>query len=104
MTNSISRRNLLARVVQISIGGALVSAAVEASAADSACIDPSTLSSDELNTRNSLHWTAKSTQANKACDGCAFFMATSGGCGTCMIFMGPTYAAGYCDSWTAKQS
>lgn len=106
MTISISRRKLLTRVVQISIGGAIASAAaVEAAgAADSACVDLTTLDPDQQNTRNSLHWTAMSTQPTKSCSGCAFFSATSGGCGTCMIFTGPTYATGYCDSWTMKQS
>lgn len=105
MIKSISRRKLLTRVVQISIGGALASGAVEAAgAADSACVDPKTLSSDALAGRNSLHWTAMSAHPDKSCSGCQFFAATSGGCGTCMILNGPTYATGYCDSWTAKQS
>jgi hypothetical protein len=101
MSNPLSRRRLLARVMQISIGAALASSA---DAADSACVDLKKMSSDELNSRNSLHWTAKSAQADKTCAGCNFFTATSGGCGSCMILGGPTYASGYCDSWTAKQS
>jgi hypothetical protein len=45
-----------------------------------------------------------STQPDKSCAMCNFFSATSGGCGSCMILGGPTYATGYCDSWTAKDS
>lgn len=106
MINSISRRKLLTRAVQISIGGALVAAAAveAASAADSACVDLTKMSSDEVSSRNSLHWTAMSSQPTKTCAACNFFTATSGGCGSCMILGGPTYATGYCDSWTAKES
>lgn len=105
MTSSISRRKLLTRVVQLSIGGALVGAAIEpASAAEAACVDLKKMSSDEVAGRNSLHWTAMSTQPDKSCSMCQFFSATSGGCGMCMILNGPTYAAGYCDSWTMKES
>jgi hypothetical protein len=101
MSSPISRRRLLTRMVQISIGGALVTSA---HAADSACVDLKKLSSDETTSRNSLHWTVKSTQPDKTCEKCNFFTATSGGCGSCMILGGPTYAAGSCDSWTAKDS
>jgi hypothetical protein len=45
-----------------------------------------------------------SSQPTKTCAACNFFTATSGGCGSCMILGGPTYATGYCDSWTAKES
>ncbi|HTW74512.1 MAG TPA: hypothetical protein VMD56_06275 [Steroidobacteraceae bacterium] len=101
MSDPISRRRLLARMVQISIGGALAPAA---GAAENACVDLRKMSSDEVSARNSLHWTVKSTHSDKSCSICNFFTATSGGCGMCMILGGPTYATGYCDSWTAKQS
>ena len=105
MNNSLTRRRLLARAMQLSIGAALVSGAADAAhAADAACVDLKKMSADEQNSRNSLHWTAKSTHADKTCAGCNFFTATTGGCGSCMILGGPTYASGYCDSWTAKQS
>ncbi len=101
MSNPISRRRLLTRMVQISIGGALVTSAY---AADSECVDLKKMDASEVSSRNSLHWTAKSTQADKTCAKCNFFTATTGDCGSCMILGGPTYAAGYCDSWTAKDS
>jgi len=105
MINSISRRKLLTRAVQLSIGGALASAVVEAAgAADSACVDLKAMDPGELSTRNAVHWTAMSSDQTKTCSGCAFFTATSGGCGSCMIFNAPTYATGYCDSWAAKQA
>lgn len=101
MSNSISRRGLLTRMMQISIGGALVTSAY---AADTECVDLKKMSSGEATSRSSLHWTAMSTQPNKTCAMCNFFTATTGGCGSCTILGGPTYAAGYCDSWTAKDS
>src|SRR6185437_939630 len=101
MNNPISRRKLLTRIVQISVGGALVSSAY---AADTECVDLKKMDSSEVSSRNSLHWTAMSTMPEKTCDKCNFFSATSGGCGMCMILGGPTYATGYCDSWTAKDS
>lgn len=101
MSNPLSRRRLLTRMMQISIGGAFVASA---HAADSACVDPKTMSASEVTSRNSLHWSAMSTQPDKSCAMCNFFSATSGGCGSCMILGGPTYATGYCDSWTAKDS
>jgi hypothetical protein len=105
MSRSISRRQLLTRVVHVSIGAALASAAAEsASAAGPACVDLKSMSSAEIAGRNSLHWTAQSTQPDKTCSLCQFFTASPGGCGMCMILSGPTYATGYCDSWTAKQS
>lgn len=105
MIGSISRRKLLTRMVQMSVGGALASAAIgPASAAETSCVDLKKMSSDELAGRNSLHWTAMSAQPGKSCSMCQFFSATSGGCGMCMILNGPTYATGYCDSWTMKQS
>jgi len=101
MNNPISRRKLLARVMQMTVGGALVSSAY---AADTECVDLKKMSSSEVSSRNSLHWTAKSTMAGKSCDKCNFFSATTGGCGMCVILGGATYATGYCDSWTAKDS
>jgi radical SAM protein with 4Fe4S-binding SPASM domain len=88
-------------MMQISIGGALVASA---HAADTECVDLKKMDASEVSARNSLHWTAMSTQPDKTCAKCNFFSATSGGCGSCMILGGPTYAAGDCDSWTAKDS
>jgi hypothetical protein len=102
MNDSISRRRLLTQIVQVSIGAAAFVSG--ASAAETQCVDLKKMSSDEVSARNSLHWTAKSSQPDKVCSGCNFFTATSGGCGSCMILGGPTYAGGYCDSWTAKTS
>lgn len=101
MANPISRRRLLIRVVQVCVGGALAGGA---HAADTECVDLKAMSADEVSSRNSLHWAAMSTQPDKSCAKCNFFSATSGGCGSCMILGGPTYATGYCDSWTAKDS
>jgi len=103
MSHPISRRRMLTQAVQLSIGGALALSGISAAtAADGACVDVSSLDSGQANSRKTLHWAAMSPHKDKTCAGCAFFQSTSGACGTCMIFMGPTYAAGYCDSWAAK--
>jgi hypothetical protein len=101
MRNPISRRRLLTRLVQISIGGAL---GASAHAADTECVDLKAMSAGEVSSRSSLHWAAMSTQPDKSCAMCNFFSATSANCGSCMILGGPTLATGYCDSWTAKDS
>ncbi len=101
MASSISRRKLLTAAAQISMGAALVSTA---GAAENVCVDLKKMSADEVTSRNSLHWTAMSAHPDKSCSICNFFTATSGGCGMCLILGGPTYATGYCDSWTAKGS
>lgn len=110
MSTPLSRRRLLARMAQICAGGVLAASAGAAGAAgaadsaDTACVDLKAMSAGEVASRNSLHWTAMSTQADKKCAMCNFFSATSGACGACVILGGPTYATGYCDSWTAKDS
>jgi sulfatase maturation enzyme AslB (radical SAM superfamily) len=88
-------------MAQICIG---VVVAVSADAADTECVDLKAMSAGELSSRNSLHWSAMSTQADKSCAKCNFFSATSGGCGSCVILGGATDATGYCDSWTTKDS
>lgn len=101
MNYPLSRRRLLTGLVQLSIAAAV---AANADAADSACVDLKAMSAGEVSSRNSLHWAAMSAQPNKSCAMCNFFSASPGGCGSCIILGGPTYAAGYCDSWTAKDS
>ena len=101
MNDPLSRRRLLVRMAQICVGSVV---AASADAADTECVDLKAMGASEVASRNSLHWTAMSTQADKKCAMCNFFSATTGGCGSCVILGGPTYATGYCDSWTAKDS
>lgn len=98
---SISRRKLLLRGVQISVGGALASAiAGQANAAT--CVDVKTMDAGEQSTRNELHWVAATANAEQPCSKCGFYMSTAADCGSCQIFNGPTTPNGHCDSWAAK--
>jgi hypothetical protein len=101
MVSSISRRKLLLRTVQISVGGALASA-VAATAGAAECVDLKAMDAGEQSTRMELHWAAMSPNPQQPCSKCGFFMATSADCGQCMIFNGPTTPTGHCDSWAAK--
>ena len=102
MVSSISRRKLLERGVQISVGGALVAAAGSAAAADKVCADPKAMDSGQKSIRMSLNYTEMSPDQSKTCSMCGFFTPDNAGCGTCMIFTGPANPHGHCDSWSAK--
>jgi hypothetical protein len=102
--NILSRRKLLARTLQIPLGG-LVLAAAElsvAEAADKACVDMDRLEGGQKSIRESLNYTNTSPDSTKTCAKCGFFEAKGNGCGDCMIFSGPAAATGHCDSWSAK--
>ena len=101
MVSSISRRKLLLRTVQISVGGTLASAVVgKVGAAE--CVNLDAMDAGEQSTRMGLHWTAMTPDPQQPCSKCGFFTATTGGCGNCAIFNGPTAVSGHCDSWSAK--
>ena len=100
--NSISRRKLLERSVQVSVGGALVAAAGQAAAAEKLCADPKAMDGGQKSIRMSLNYVEQSPNAEQVCGGCGFFAPDAAGCGTCMIFTGPANPKGHCDSWAAK--
>jgi hypothetical protein len=100
--NSISRRKLLERGVQMSVGGALIATAGNAVAADKVCADPNAMDSGQKSIRMSLNYVEMSPDPTKGCAACGFFTADNTGCGQCMIFTGPANPKGHCDSWAAK--
>ena len=103
MTNgNFTRRKLLERGIQLPLGGALLAAGIAGTANAAVCADPKSMDGGAKSIRESLHFTEKAADATMTCGKCAFFMATSGGCGTCMIFNGPANEEGHCDSWAAK--
>ena len=103
MVDSISRRKLLERSVQISVAGAVAAAAGSAAAADKVCADPKAMDSGQKSIRMSLNYTETGSDATKTCSGCGFFTPdATGGCGQCMIFTGPANPKGHCDSWAMK--
>ena len=98
---NFSRRKLLERGLQISLGG-VVLAATAAKAAEKVCVDMEHLDSGQKSIRESLNYTNKAPDPKMSCGLCGFYEAKADGCGECMIFTGPAAAAGHCDSWSAK--
>ena len=98
----ISRRILLRRSLQVSLGSLVAGMAGTAATADRVCADPKQMDGGQASTRKSLNYTETSPDQSKTCSICAFFQATDGGCGSCMIFNGPANSKGHCDSWAAK--
>lgn len=102
---SISRRKLLERGVQISVGGAVVAAAGTAMAAEGkVCADPKAMDGGQKSIRMSLNYTEMAPDQTMVCGKCGFFTAdaANAGCGQCMIFTGPANAKGHCDSFAPK--
>ncbi len=102
---SISRRNLLGRGVQISVGGAVLAATGSAMAAEEKlCADPKAMDGGQKSIRMSLNYVEVHTNQNESCAKCGFYAAdaANAGCGQCMIFTGPANGKGHCDSWAPK--
>lgn len=115
MDDSISRRAVLLRGLQLlPAGGVLASALAGCSARNeqrgsaargASCADLSSMSDTELNTRRSLGYTETSPNPQQTCAACAFFHPGSDGseCGTCDILSGSVVnGRGYCNSWSPK--
>ncbi len=89
MPEYLSRGKAIALIAGIPVAAALTAAAV--SAADTA---------QATKTKASLGYIGKSATKGQTCANCSFFVATSGGAGTCKIIPGGTVkAAGWCKSW-----
>ena len=105
---NLSRRKLLARGIQLPLGGVLVAAATaqaaQAGAAAKLCADPAQLDSGQKSIRESLNYSEMSKDPKKNCVLCGFFEPKADGCGNCMIFTGPASANGACDAWSAKEA
>ncbi len=104
---NLSRRKLLARGIQLPLGGALVAAAVSQAAhagAAKVCADPAQMDSGQKSIRESLNYVEVSKKPNETCLACGFFKPTADGCGTCEIFTGgPANGQGHCDAWSKKE-
>lgn len=102
---TISRRKLLERGVQISVGGAVLAATGTALAAEEkVCADPKAMDGGQKSIRMSLNYVEVHTDQNQSCAKCGFYTAeaANAGCGQCMIFTGPANGKGHCDSWAPK--
>jgi hypothetical protein len=94
-----TRRLLLRRALQLTLGVAVLPRLVSPARAAASCVDPQ---SESL--RASLHYASVSAVANQSCSGCGFFTADTAkaGCGNCVIMSGPVDQTGRCDSWSAR--
>jgi hypothetical protein len=102
MGKLISRRKLIDDSVRLSLAGLFIGAARAAAAADKVCADPATMDSAAKSMRGSLNYVEPSPDAAKTCSMCAFFTASSEGCGMCQLLNGPVNSKGHCDSWGPK--
>jgi hypothetical protein len=67
------------------------------------CYDPASLPMSQRSRRRSLGFKDQAPDPKKVCGGCAFFTATSAGCGTCkMLTGGVVSATSNCNSWAKK--
>lgn len=102
----LSRRELFAAALQVSVAGAagLVVHQQAAAADDTLCADPERLDSGGNNLRTALGYTERSSDPARTCADCGLFKAdaANAACGHCMIFSGPANAQGTCESWSAR--
>ncbi len=106
--NAISRRSFLGRSV---IGLAVLgsgAAALEAcgGGGDEApnCASPSGLTAPQQQTRTSLQYVDRATDASKQCQKCNFYQAAqaANACGGCQLNLGPVSPLGTCISFAAR--
>jgi hypothetical protein len=99
LSRDLSRREMTAALVLlpaafIGLGGA---------AQAQSCYDPATLPMSQRSRRRSLGFKDQAPDPKKVCGGCAFFTATSAGCGTCKLLTGGVVSAtSVCNSWARK--
>ena len=68
-----------------------------------ACADPATLPLSQRSRRRALGYTSPSTDPQKHCSLCSFFMPAAGGCGTCqMLSGGAVEATAVCTSFAKR--
>src|SRR5690554_4284869 len=106
MNKKISRRTVLLKGMQVTVGGGVLlglSACGSNGSSTMLCADPNMMTSAEESVRRTLKYTETSPDPSKVCSGCEFFHAPkeAGGCGTCEMFGGkPVNPGGHCDSWS----
>ena len=105
--SKMTRRDILRRGLQYSVGGAVVLALDGCGGAEKdqfACIDPADMSEGERSMRVSLAYTDNSAVAQQVCGGCAFYTeaVADGGCGSCELLGGQVSTKGRCESWSAR--
>jgi High potential iron-sulfur protein len=98
MESRVDRRGLL-----------LCSAAFGASALAPACkrsetCPPSQLTAEDTKLRETLHYTDRSPNPDKLCNGCQQYLPnTDADCGGCKVIKGLIHPAGYCAAFSGKR-
>lgn len=104
MDNKLTRRAVLERGLQLSVGAGLaatLSACGDDPGPSLVCADPGQMTSSEESVRRTLKYTEISPDPARVCASCEFFNAGAGGCGTCEMFGGKAVnPGGHCDSWS----
>jgi hypothetical protein len=98
MAPNVDRRRLL-------LGTALLGASSLAVACKrrSETCPPSQLSPEEAKVREALHYTDRSPDPQKLCNGCQQYEPnTEADCGGCKLMKGFIHPAGYCAAFSAK--
>ena len=97
MAAPVDRRRLL-------LGTALLGAAsLAACKRRSETCPPSQLSPEEAKVREALHYTDRSADPQKLCNGCQQYLPnTDADCGGCKLMKGFIHPAGYCAAFSAK--
>jgi len=64
---------------------------------------PAALTADDTKLRTTLHYTDRSPDPAKLCNGCQQYLQnTDADCGGCKLLKGPIHPAGYCAAFSAK--
>jgi hypothetical protein len=102
MDEKLSRRDVLKRSAAFGVlaadGGGACSKPKSLS-----CVDTTSLSSADAQTRVTLAYVDNSVEPGKMCSACQQFVpAAPDVCGTCKVVKGPINPKGYCKSFVAK--
>lgn len=81
-----------------------VPAVVLAGSAFAECVDSEELSDSLVGMRESMEYTATSSDPKTVCGGCMFFKPKNpaDACGPCEVLQSPVNRAGHCVSWTRR--
>jgi hypothetical protein len=95
MVFSIERRRLL-------LASTLLGAAATYGCKRSETCPPAQLGPEDTKLRETLHYTDRSTDESKLCNGCQQYLPnTDADCGGCKLIKGPIHPAGYCAAFSA---
>lgn len=96
--NPINRRKFLTWGLQLPAATLITDTAL------GACVDPDELSDSVVGMRESMEYTATSSEPKTVCGGCMFFKPKNpnDACGYCEVLQSPVNSAGHCVSWTKR--